>query len=164
METEPKDKMSYVIFFLTSLTLTLKNDVGLWFVCFGGCLNNHKNWKKPSNHFQKEKKTVLVTDNSMPRAGDYSKAQAIFQSNYGLRRDWCSGQWSKIISLTSPTKKEWQEIKSSAQSNDTPIEHCGPCDTHTSDCAGISFNTNYHKTPCCLAELELLWSKICDAP
>ena len=116
---------------------------------FGGWLNNPEEKKKHPCNFVEEK-TVLVTDNSTPRAGDYSKAKAIFQSNYGLRRDWFSDQWSKIISLTSPAKKELQEMKSSAQTNDTLIGQRGPYDTHThthtSNCAGISFDRDDHKT------------------
>lgn len=71
-----------------------------------GLLEKNESFSK-----RKKKKNVMVIDNSMPKAGDISKAQPIFQSNNGLRRDWCRRQWSMIIPLTSPTKKEWREMK-----------------------------------------------------
>lgn len=66
---EPKDKMSCMIF-----QLDIKNDVGLCCACFGGCLNKPRTGKK------NKRKTVLVTDNSMHRAGEFSKGNG--QGNF----------------------------------------------------------------------------------
>lgn len=155
--------MSCAIFlFFFFLTRHKKNDVGLCCVCFGGCLNKLRIGKK--NHFLKEE-TILVTDNSKPRAGDYSKAQAIFQSNYGLRRDWCSDQWSKIISLTSPTKERMTRNEKFSTKQWYPYWLTWTMwHFHTSDCSGISFDTDDHEFPPCLTEPGLLWWNISDAP
>lgn len=79
--------------------------------------------KKKKNIFWRGKK--MVANNPEPQADNYSKVQAIFQSNYRLRHDWCSDQWCKIISLTSTAKKGGQEMKNSTQSNNILIDQCG---------------------------------------